>query len=54
VISFQKVRSNPGSDDRGSKLEPRFCAFQKVGSLLNPVLKMTVIRADFDPTFRVD
>jgi len=23
MISFQKVRSNPGSDNRGSKLEPQ-------------------------------
>jgi len=34
--------------------EPRFSAFQKVGSLLNPGLKMTVIWVDFDPAFRVD
>ena len=38
----------------GRDPEPRFTAFQKVGSLLNPGLKMTFIRFDFDPGFRVD
>ena len=34
--------------------EPRFSAFQKVGLLLNPGLKMNVIKANFDPASRVD
>ena len=34
--------------------DPRFCALQKDGSLLNPGLKMTVVRADCVPAFRVD
>jgi len=49
VIAFQKVRSNPESDESWIGAVPRFRAFRKVGSQLDLGLEVTATRSNFSP-----